>query len=102
MLHVQVEQGDHQSLTPALPSSPSCRIWCVHYLGFYWVMPCSVVELIACWSGKFIRIKTKVLWRMLLHCLMWFIWRERNTRTFEGNERSIHELKLLFLQTLFE
>ena len=44
----------------------------------------SVVELIACWSGKFFRIKTKVLWRMLLHCLMWFIWRERNTRTFEG------------------
>ena len=44
----------------------------------------SVVELIACWSGKFFRIKTKVLWRMLLHCLMWFVWRERNTRTFEG------------------
>ena len=21
---------------------------------------------------------------MLLHCLMWFVWRERNTRTFEG------------------
>ena len=27
---------------------------------------------------------------------------ERNTRTFEGDERSIHELKLFFLQTLLE
>ena len=56
MLHVQEEQGDHRSLTPTLPSSPSCGIWCVH-----WVMLSSVVELIACWSGKSFRIKTKVL-----------------------------------------
>lgn len=33
---------------------------------------------------------------------MWVIWRERNTRTFEGDERLIHELKLFFFQTLFE
>ena len=26
---------------------------------------------------------------------MWLIWRERNACTFEGIERSIHELKLL-------
>ena len=31
---------------------------------------------------------------MIPHCLMWVIWRERNARTFEGIERSIHELKL--------
>ena len=33
---------------------------------------------------------------------MWVIWRERNTCIFDGNERSIHELKLLFFQTLFD
>ena len=33
---------------------------------------------------------------------MWVIWRVRNTRTFDGNERSIHELKLLFFQTFFD
>ena len=32
---------------------------------------------------------------MIPHSLMWVIWREMNTRTFEGDERSIHELKLL-------
>ena len=39
---------------------------------------------------------------MITHCLMWVIWRVRNTRTFDGNERSIHELKLLFFQTFFD
>ena len=33
---------------------------------------------------------------------MWIVWRERkrNNRTFEGDERSIHELKHFFFQTL--
>ena len=33
---------------------------------------------------------------------MWVTWRERNTRIFVGDERSIHELKLFFFQTLFD
>ena len=68
--------------------------------GVHWVMPRSVVELLACWSNKFNRLRSKVLWRMISHCLMWVIWRESNTRTFDKNERSIHELQLLFFQTL--
>ena len=70
--------------------------------GVHWVMLRSVVELIASWSRKFHRPKTKVLWSMIPHCLMRVIWRERNTRIFEGDERSIHELKLFFFQTLFD
>ena len=69
--------------------------------GVHWVMPRGVVELLASWSNKFNRLKSKVLWRRTPHCLMWVIWRERNTHTFDGNERLIHELKLLFFQTLF-
>ena len=61
----------------------------------------SVVELIANWSGKFNRLWIKVLWRIILHCLMWLIWRERNACTFEGIERSIHELKLLAFTSFF-
>ena len=72
--------------------------------GVHWVMPRSVVELLTSWSRKFHRPKTKVLWSMIPHCLMWIIWseRKRNNCTFEGNERSIHELKHFFFQTLFE
>ena len=32
---------------------------------------------------------------------MWGIWQERNACTFEGSERSIHDLKLSFFQALF-
>lgn len=35
-----------------------------------------------------------MIWSMIPHCLMWGIWRERNARTFEENERSIHDLKI--------
>jgi hypothetical protein len=33
---------------------------------------------------------------------MWCLWQERNARHFEYCERTIPELKLLFLQTLYE
>jgi hypothetical protein len=35
------------------------------------------------------------------HSLMWIIWRERNARCFEDQQRSLEELKKLFIQTLF-
>ena len=36
------------------------------------------------------------------HCLTWCIWRERNARNFDGCEKSVLDLKLLFLKSLFE
>ena len=30
---------------------------------------------------------------MIPHCIMWILWRERNSRTFEGCERTIQDLK---------
>ena len=65
-------------------------------------MPCGVVDLIASWSGRNCILKTKFHWSMIPHCLMWVIWRETNTHTFEGDERLIHKLKLFFLHTLLE
>ena len=41
--------------------------------GVHWVMPRGVVELLASWSSKFNRHKTKVLWSMIPYCLMWVI-----------------------------
>ena len=43
-----------------------------------------------------------MIWRAILHCLMWCLWRERNTRTFEGCEQSVVELKLQFYRSLFD
>ena len=70
--------------------------------GVCWVMPMSVVELFACWQGRFGRHRNGDIWMVVPHCLMWCIWKERNSRCFEDNERSMPDLKLLFFRTLMD
>ena len=67
-----------------------------------WVMPRGVVELLASWQDRFGRSSNRVIWNAIPHCLVWCLWCERNARTFEGSEKSIVDLKLSFLQSLFE
>jgi hypothetical protein len=57
--------------------------------------------LLACWRGQEVNILAKEVWRIVPPCVMWIIWRERNGRCFEDQERSMEELKKLFIQTLF-
>ena len=70
--------------------------------GTHWVMPKTVVELLACRQGKFGRHRNFAIWMAVSHCLMWYIWRERNNWRFEDLERSISDLKLFFLKTLLD
>ena len=70
--------------------------------GVSWVMPLSVVGLFACWQGRFGRHRNRDIWKVVPLCLMWCIWKERNSRCFEDIERSMPDLKLLFLRTLFD
>ena len=70
--------------------------------GVCWVMPMFVVELFACWQGQFGRHRNGDIWMVVLHCLMWCIWKERNSRCFEDNEHSMPNLKLLFFRTLLD
>ena len=65
-------------------------------------MPLSVVGLFACWQGRFGRHRNGDIWKVVPLCLMWCIWKERNSRCFEDIERSMPDLKLLFLRTLFD
>ena len=65
--------------------------------GIHWVMPKTVEELLACWQGKFGSHQNSAIRIVVLHCLMWCIWRERNNRHFEDLERSVSDLKLFFL-----
>ena len=67
-----------------------------------WVMPQSVVGLLACWQGRFGRHRNCYIWLMVPHCLLWYLWRERNSRRFEDKERSISDLKLFFIRTLMD
>jgi hypothetical protein len=43
----------------------------------------------------------KEVWRLVLLCLMWCIWRERNALHFEDAETSMVELKKRLLNTLY-
>ena len=53
-----------------------------------WVMPGSAESLVFCWSnwlGKF----SLDIWNMILGCLMYVVWIERNQRSFEAKEKSL-------------
>jgi hypothetical protein len=68
--------------------------------GLCWVMPRTVKELIACWwSGS--RTRSAVVWKMVPHCILWCIWRERNNRCFEDLASSPEELLHYFLFSLY-
>ena len=68
--------------------------------GIQWVMPRTVFSLLCAWEN-YLGIHSSSIWNMVPACLMWLIWRERNTRTFEDVEKSIDLLKSLLVGTLF-
>ena len=70
--------------------------------GVCWVMPLFVVGLLACWQGRFGDHRNGDIWMVVPHCLMWCIWKVRNSRCFEDKERSMPDLKFLFFRTLLD
>ena len=54
--------------------------------GVLWAMPRMVIDLQACWQGRFGQHRNGVIWMAAPHCLMWFLWRERNDQCFEDSE----------------
>ena len=70
--------------------------------GVSWVMPHTVLGLLGCWQGSFGRHRNGFIWSIVPHGLMWYLWRERNSRCFEDIERSIPDLKLFIFRTLFD
>jgi hypothetical protein len=65
-------------------------------------MLCHVIDLWAGWQGRIGGHRNMLVWRIVPHCVMWWLWRERNDCLFEDCERSVAALKLLFIQTLYE
>jgi hypothetical protein len=69
--------------------------------GLDWVMPCKVIQLWAAWQIRSADLRNMAIWRMVPHCVIWCLWRERNARLFEDCESSMVDIKLLFFQTLY-
>jgi hypothetical protein len=68
--------------------------------GISWVMPRSVLDLVACWE-KSERSRSATTWKMVPIYIFWCIWRERNLRCFENLESSLEEVLELFLHMLY-
>ena len=49
-------------------------------------VPDSMRNLLLEWKVKELRKKIRVVWRLALICLFWYIWGERNQRTFQEEE----------------
>jgi hypothetical protein len=89
----QGESVDHL----LLHCETACALWdtILSRFGLSWVMPLRVIELFECWwTGG--RSNSAVVWKMVPLCLMWCLWRERNDRSFEDQERTLEELKSFF------
>uniref|UniRef100_A0A5B7BQ21 Reverse transcriptase zinc-binding domain-containing protein n=1 Tax=Davidia involucrata TaxID=16924 RepID=A0A5B7BQ21_DAVIN len=68
--------------------------------GFEWVMPNSIKNLFFCWGGVCVRKDVKKIWKVAPLCLVSCLWRERNSRTFDGKEQSIPTFKNSVLSLL--
>ena len=68
--------------------------------GVYWVK--RQWWLLASWQGRLGHHLNGVIWKAISHCLMWYIWREQNDRSFEDSERTLPDLKLFFFKTLLD
>jgi hypothetical protein len=60
-----------------------------------------VIDLLACWGSQVGTRSVLAVWRIVLLCLMWTIWREQNARCFEDREKSKDELKNILVKSLF-
>uniref|UniRef100_A0A2N9EGK6 Translocon Sec61/SecY plug domain-containing protein n=1 Tax=Fagus sylvatica TaxID=28930 RepID=A0A2N9EGK6_FAGSY len=65
--------------------------------GIQWVMPGGVLDLLSCWGDSCHSIRIRKLWDMVPPCVFWW---ERNSRSFEGKERNLMEVKGTVLRTL--
>lgn len=61
-------------------------------------MPKTVVDLLASWLWRFGCHRYGIVWKVVPHCLMHCIWRERNAQSFEDFERNLLDLKLFFFR----
>ncbi|KAG6730525.1 hypothetical protein I3842_01G084500 [Carya illinoinensis] len=65
-----------------------------------WVMPETVVAILASWTDLKGIQQIKLIWKIIPIYIMWCVWQERNEQTFENKERSMEELKAFIFRTL--
>lgn len=69
--------------------------------GIRWVLSGSVMDLLFGWRNWFGKQSSDV-WNLVLLCVMWTIWRERNRRIFKDVESPGSQILGLFIGLLFD
>jgi hypothetical protein len=87
-----------------LHCSAAMEIWYFMFsiFGIHWVMPGGVLALLSCWGDSCHSTRIRKVWDMVPPCVFWCIWWERNSRSFEGKERNLMEVKGTVLRTLLD
>ena len=80
--HLLLNCKEAQSLWRAVVGWFDCR----------WVFPKSLIELFQAWKEPIGIPRGKELWRFTFLAVIWIIWKERNSRCFEGKESSVSSL----------
>ena len=82
----------HCKLTRELRSS------LIQLFGVAWVMSRWIRDLLVSRRGQLGQCMVLELWRLDPLCLLLCIWRKKNTRSFEGREMAMLELKKMLFQ----
>ncbi|XP_060187660.1 uncharacterized protein LOC132616913 isoform X2 [Lycium barbarum] len=81
----------------------AARLWYFFYsmLGLQWAMPFNIKDAYASWILWRVDKSIKRIWRMIPAVIFWNLWKERNSRCFEGISTPICSLKSRCLATLY-
>ena len=79
------------------------RLWCFVFriFGISWVLSCTVRDFLFSW-WNWLGKHSSYIWNLVLLCLMWCIWKERNQQMFEDLDRFEDQLLALFFGSLFD
>ena len=99
MCRINGESGTHRLIHCSLASD----LWhlILRSFGVLWVFPNNIVDLLFGWYNCFGKHNSSV-WNLVPPCLMWIVWRERNSRIFEDEEHPKTKHGELFFGLLFD
>ena len=79
------------------------RLWSFVFIAFglSWVILGSTPDLLFGWWNWLEKYLSQI-WNLVLLCILWCIWKERNRRTFEDLDSSGDQMLASFSGTLFD
>ena len=79
------------------------RLWCfaLKSFGLAWVIPRSIPDLLFGW-WNWLGKHSSQIWNLVPLCIFWYIWNERNQRTFEDLDNTVDQILASFSGTLFD